>query len=169
MICELSKTCIYYNTHRYKSTSKQYSLLVESYCEGQLQSMCRRKQYKDEFYKAAPEDMAPNGYRIGSHKKLRAENTRKHKRYEVKSGTCLLQEPSSKSTFTAEVIDVSQGGLKLAASIEPHTIKTDSEPIILKILGHTIGESPISFTRDFIKIVWQQNQVFGCAFVTPVV
>jgi len=47
----------------------------------------------------------------GTHKKLRVENTRKHKRYNVKAGIYLLQTYDSKKTFSAEVIDFSEGGL----------------------------------------------------------
>lgn len=165
MTCKHSENCSYYNTDKDKTTSKQYSLLVESYCEGQLQSICRRKLYENEFCKTAPENMAPNGYLVGTHKKLRTADTRKHKRYQVKSGTCLLKDPYSNNTFSAEVIDVSKGGLKLATRAQPHSSKKELEPTILKILEHTIDEAPFLLQRDLIKIVWRNNQVFGCAFV----
>ena len=164
MLCKRSENCIYYNTYRYKSPSKQSILLVQSYCEGQLQSVCRRKQYEESFSKAAPENLAPNGYIVGSHKKLKVENTRKHKRYEVRNGKCLLQELSSDKTFFAEVLDVSKGGLKLVTEGEPQTLENGSEPTLLKIIRHTLSESPVPLTKDFIKIVWQRNQVLGCEF-----
>ncbi len=166
MTCKLSENCTYYNIYRHKTTSRQYSLLVESYCEGQLQLMCRRKQYEEEFSKLAPDDLAPNGYLIGTHRKLKIENTRKHKRHAVKEGTCLLQEPSSKSTFSAEVIDISRGGLRLVTKVDTHVLESDSETTILKILGHTIDESPIPLTKELIKVVWKNDQIFGCAFVS---
>jgi hypothetical protein len=109
--------------------------------------------------------MAPNGYLIGSHKKLRAENTREHTRFQIDNGTCLLLDPSRKSTFSAEVIDVSQGGLKLVTKVEPPVLANDTEPTILKILGHTLDESPVPLTKDFIRIVWKNDQVFGCSFI----
>ena len=110
MVCKHSERCIYYSLYGGKPCSRQHRLLVESYCEGQLQSRCRRVQYEEEYCKEAPEELAPNGYLAGTHKKLKTENTRKHKRYNVKNGICLLQTPDSKKTFSAEVIDLSKGG-----------------------------------------------------------
>lgn len=165
MICKLADNCSYYNTYRDKLKSKQSALLVESYCEGHLQVMCRRMKYQVEFHREAPEDLAPNGYLIGTHNKLRIENTRKHKRYEVNGGTCLLQVPSSKKTFSAEVIDVSEGGIRFVTKIESHVLESESKTTVLKIVGHTIDKSPITLTKEFIKVVWQNNQIFGCTFI----
>lgn len=166
MLCKRSENCVYYNTQRDNSTSKQYRLLIESYCEGQLQSMCRRKLYEDEFSKTAPDNIAPNGYLVGTHVKLRIENIRQHKRYEVKNGTCLLQDPSNKKTFSADVIDVSEGGLRLVTNTQPHLLRNDAKPTILKILGHTIDGSPVALTKEFINVVWQKKENFGCAFIS---
>jgi hypothetical protein len=165
MLCEKSKSCSYYNTYRYKSSANQYQLLVESYCEGSLQTMCRRQQYRKELSEEVPEDLAPNGYLIGTHKKIRVVNLRKHERYEVEGGVCLIQDPSSKKIFSADVMNVSKGGLKLKAQIDPHDFSKESLPTILKILGHTIAESPFPLTEEFVKIVWSDKQVVGCSFV----
>lgn len=167
MLCNHSEICIYYRTYRYKRTSsKQFQLLIESYCEGVLQAKCRRLQYENEFCKEAPTDLAPNGYIIGSHKKLRIENTRKHKRYEVKNGLCLLQVPDTKKTFSAWVIDESLGGLKIAMKMAPKELDIISEPGVLKILEYTVDGAPRLLTKELIKMVWQNNQVIGCSF-TP--
>lgn len=164
MPCECTESCAYYNIQRYKSTSRQERLLVESYCEGRLQSMCRRRLYEEEFCHVAPDNLAPNGYLVGTHVKLRIENTRQHKRYEVKNGTCLLQDPSNQKTFSADVIDVSDGGLRLVTNVEPQLLKNGAQKTTLKILGHSIEDCPIAVTKEFINIVWQKDEIMGCAF-----
>jgi hypothetical protein len=164
MVCTHSENCSYFKTYRLKP-SRQHRLLVESYCEGQLQSKCRRVQYEGEYSKEAPEDLAPNGYLVGTHIKLRIEDTRKHKRYNVINSTCLLQIPASNKTFSAEVIDLSEGGLKLAVKINPQELPVEPEPGVLKIIGHTMDDSPLPLTKEFIKMVWRNNQVIGCSFV----
>ena len=121
---------------------------------------------KEHRHNQSPQaELAPNGYRVGTHEKLRVEDTRKHKRYKVKNGMCLLQTPDSKKTFSAEVIDLSEGGLKLAVKIDPQELTVEPEPGVLKILGHTIEDNSLLLTKEFIKMVWQSNQVIGCSFV----
>ena len=91
MSCEHSKDCSYYRTYRYKSSDRQSRLLVESYCEGTLHTLCRRLQCSIDYCREAPEDLAPNGYRVGTHKKMKADRTRKFERYKIKDGACMLQ------------------------------------------------------------------------------
>ena len=165
MVCKNSEHCTYYSFYGDKPCSRQHLLLVESYCKGQLHSRCRRIQYEEEYCKEAPEELAPNGYLAGTHKKLRVENTRKHKRYNVKAGICLLQTYDSKKTFSAEVIDFSEGGLKLAVKIDPQELTGEPEPGVIKILGHTIENNSLLLTKEFIKMVWQKNQIICCSFV----
>lgn len=167
MVCKHSEHCTYYSLYGDEPCSKQHRLLVESYCEGQLQSRCRRVLYEEEYCKEAPEELAPNGYLTGTHKKLRIENTRKYKRYNVKNGSCLLQTPDSKKTFSAEVLDLSEGGLKLLVTIDPKELAVETEPTVMKILGYTIEDNSLLHSKAFIKMVWQSNQVIGCSFLPP--
>jgi len=164
MHCKNSDNCTYYSTHRYKSSSKQYQLLVKSYCEGSLHSRCRRLEYEAEFCVEPPEDLAPNGYLVGTHKKLEVKNSRKFKRHKVKNGICLLQVLDTPRTFSAWVVDVCEGGmqLKLNANVEELDVcpKTSS----LKILGHSIKDAPFPITQDVLNVVWLNKQAVGCSF-----
>jgi len=164
MICDYSENCIYYRTHRYKADSKQRRLLVESYCEGSLQPRCRRLQYETEFCKGAPEELAPNGYLVGTHKKLKTDNTRKFKRHEIKSGTCMLQVLDTPKKFSAEVLDISEGGLRLKLSVLPEELNICKEKSLLKILGYSFEYTPCPLTKEVVKMVWHNNQVIGCSF-----
>ncbi len=165
MLCEHSKNCIYYRTYRYKPDSKQYRLLVESYCEGNLQPRCRRLQYEAEYCKEVPEELAPNGYLAGTHKKLKTDNTRKFERHRIKGGACMLQVLDTKKTFTAGVIDISEGGMCLELYADPEELDLCSNESVLKILGHTMEDAPLPLDKEVIKTVWRNNKVVGCAFV----
>lgn len=70
MICDNSDNCVFYRTHKYTLSAKQYQLLVGSYCEGILQPMCKRIKYAVETGENPPDILCPNGYRVGSHKKI---------------------------------------------------------------------------------------------------
>ena len=70
MLCEHSADCVYYRTHKYKTSRRQYQLLVDSYCEGVLQPMCRRQKYQKETGANPPDELCPNGYQAGSHHKI---------------------------------------------------------------------------------------------------
>lgn len=70
MLCEHAVDCVYYRTHKYKTSRRQYQLLVSSYCEGVLQPMCRRIRFKNETGEEPPDELCPNGYQAGSHHKL---------------------------------------------------------------------------------------------------
>jgi hypothetical protein len=70
MLCDQSDTCLYYTTHKYRASRRQYQLLVDSYCEGVLQPMCKRLKYRQETGEEPPDELCPNGYRAGSHHKL---------------------------------------------------------------------------------------------------
>jgi hypothetical protein len=107
--------------------------------------------------------MAPNGYLVG--KQIYIDIFRIHRRYAVKNGACTLQDISSDKTFCNEVIDVSEGGLKLVTKANPDAFKNVSEATY-KILEHSIEESPIPLAKEFIKVVWQNNHIVGCTFVS---
>ena len=167
MLCKSSDNCTFYRTNRYKSNSKQYRLLAESYCEGDLQSMCRRALYEAEYRKEPPAELAPNGYLVGTNKKLRIENTRKFKRHTVKNSICLLQALDTERTFSAWVVDVSEGGMQLQVNVDPNELKIGPEKNQFKILGYSAEDIPIPITKEVIKMVWQNKQFLGCCFAEP--
>ena len=164
MSCEHFKDCVYYRTHQYNSSEKQSRLLVESYCEGTLHTRCRRLKYKTEFCKEAPEDLAPNGYLVGTHKKLKTDNTRRFKRYKIKNGACMLQVLDTPKKFNAEIIDISEGGVRLELNVHPEELNICSEKDLLKILGYSLENIPFPLTKEVVKMVWQNNRVIGCSF-----
>jgi hypothetical protein len=127
--------------------------------------MCRRLQYEAEFCDEPPEDLAPNGYLVGTHKKLKIKNARKFKRHKVKKGMCLLQVLDTPKTFSAWVIDVSEGGMRLEVSIDPKELAIEPEENSLKILGHFIEDIPFSLTKEIVRLVWQNDREIGCSFV----
>jgi hypothetical protein len=64
-MCEHFKSCAFYQTHNKKqSESKLNQLLIETYCEGDLHEVCRRKGYEEEMGAAPLADLGPNGYSI---------------------------------------------------------------------------------------------------------
>ena len=166
MSCEHSKDCVYYRTHLYKPIGRQTRLLVDSYCEGTLHPRCRRLQYKTEFCKEAPEDLAPNGYLVGTHKKLKTESTRKFERHKIKNGACMLQVLGTKKTFSAWIVDISEGGVRLELNIHPKELDLCSEKSLLKVLGYSVDAIPFPLTKEVVKPVWQNDQVMGCSFVS---
>ena len=115
---------------------------------------------------SVPNNMAPNGYLLGSHIKLKTVSTRKHERYNINVGTCLIQDVSSSTIFRAEVVDISAGGMKLSISKEANIPLNASVKPFLKIVEHAILESPIPITNDFIKVLWNEDHVFGCSFIS---
>jgi len=164
MCCKHSIDCVYYRTHQYKSSDKQFRLLVDSYCEGTLHPRCRRLRYKAEFCKEAPDELAPNGYLAGTHKKLKTDNTRKFERYKIKNGTCMIQVLDTPKKFSAVILDISEGGMRLELNVHPEDLNICSEKDLLKILGYPFESLPFSLTKEVVKPVWQNNRVLGCSF-----
>lgn len=167
MPCEHTADCVYYRTHQYKSSSRQFRLLVDSYCEGDLHPLCRRRQYSIEHSEEVPDGMAPNGYLVGTHKKIMTDNVRKFVRHRVKNGVCLLQALDNNTTFSAEILDISQGGMRLELDLPPEELKICLEDGFLKILRHSLEDIPFPLSKEFIKMVWQNNRVVGCSFAEP--
>ena len=122
-------------------------------------------QYEAEYGKETPEDLAPNGYLVGTHKKLRIENTRKYERYRVKNCVCLLQVVNTAKTFSAWLVDISEGGVQLETNTKPEDLDLCAKTNQLKILGYSTENLPVPLTKETLKIVWQNNQVFGCNFI----
>ena len=165
MSCQHSDNCAYYRTYRYKPDSRQYQLLIDSYCEGSLQQNCRRLEYETAYSKKAPESLAPNGYLIGTHKKIPVENTRKHKRHQVKNCVCLLQVVGTKRTFSAWMVDISEGGVQLELNANPEDLEICTKSSQLRILGYSTTELPVSLKKDTLNMAWQNNRLLGCYFV----
>jgi hypothetical protein len=164
MRCENSDNCIYYKNYRFKSNSNQFRALAESYCEGDLKPMCRRLRYKAEVCKEAPEDLAPNGYIVGPLKKLSKDKGRKFERYKIKNGTCLLQVLDTENMFNGEIVDVSEGGMRLELDTHPEGLNICSKKSFLKILGYSSEDIPFPLNKEIVKMVWQNNRVIGCSF-----
>ncbi len=166
MFCENSENCTYYRTYRYKPNFLQHRLIVENYCEGSLKSTCRRQQYEVEYCKRPPEELAPNGYLVGTNKKLKIKNTRKFERYKIKNCACLLQVLGTKKTFSAWIIDISEEGVRLDLNVHLDKVDISSKTSSLKILGYSIDAIPFPLTKEIVKPVWQNDQEMGCSFVT---
>lgn len=164
MNCRFSKNCVYYATSRYKTNQRQHKLLVESYCEGTLSPKCRRIIYETEFGIEPPEDLAPNGYIAGTHKKQKLKNTRKFERYKVTDGTCLLQVLGTQKTFRAWINDISKGGMQFESSINLEDLDFGMDNC-LKVIGHSVESLPFPLVSEIVKPVWQGQQVVGCCFV----
>jgi len=165
MICKHSKTCSYFNTYSV-TDSKQHRLLVDSYCKGDLlKQMCRRQEYEAVYSKAAPENLAPNGYLVGTHKKIRIANTRKHERYKVNDCVCLLQVVNTARTFSAWMVDISRGGIQLELNANLEDLEICTKVNQLKILGCSAEKLPVPLEKDTLKLAWQNNRLLGCAFV----
>ncbi len=68
--CERYNNCVFCKAIRYLISPRQYDLLVRAYCEGELQHKCRRLKWLRERNENPPDDLFPNGYRLGSHVKI---------------------------------------------------------------------------------------------------
>lgn len=165
MNCKNSENCSYYSTYS-ESDSKQHRLLIESYCKGDLlKQMCRRQEYESVYSKEAPETLAPNGYLIDTHKKIRLEDSREHKRHKVSNCVCLLQVVNTARTFSAWMVDISEGGVQLEINANPEDLNICTKTNQLKILGISTEKLPVPLTNETLKVAWQNNQVFGCEFI----
>ena len=165
--CNHSKYCNYYRAHKIKTDCKKSSLLVESYCEGDLRDRCHRVLYREGLQKDPPDELSPNGYLIGSHKKIRAEDFRKHKRYKVKDSICLIQEIKSPKTFSAGIVDVSDGGVCLRFDTDLKEVDVDFESNRFQVISHSQGDSPLIIAKEIVKMVWRKGNIVGCSFADP--
>ena len=65
IVCDQYKSCAFYRSHNKNPyISKLHHLLVETYCEGDLHEVCRRKGYEEEKGTAPLADLGPNGYSV---------------------------------------------------------------------------------------------------------
>lgn len=111
-----------------------------------------------------PDDLSPNGYLINSHKKIRVEDFRKNKRYKVKDSVCLVKELKSPRTFSAGIVDISDGGVCLRFDADPKEIEIDFDSNRFQILSHAKGDSPFYIAKEIVKMVWRRGNLVGCSF-----
>lgn len=164
MICRFSKNCAYYATYRYKTDQNQHELLVDSYCKGSLSTKCRRIVYEIDFGIEPPDDLAPNGYVVGTQIKHKVASTRRFERYPVTEGACLLQVLGTQKTFSAWINDISKGGMQLESSISLEDVGLGRDNY-LKVIGHSAETLPFPLVSEVVKTVWLGRQVVGCSFV----
>jgi len=65
MRCHKFESCAFFNACKNDLSMRQYTLLVDSYCDGQLQSKCRRMKWQREQLEPPPLNLCPNGYLVG--------------------------------------------------------------------------------------------------------
>ena len=97
---------------------------------------------------------------------MSTDKTRKFERYKIKNGACMLQMLGTKKTFSAWIVDISEGGLRLELNIHPKELDICSEMSLLKVLGYSVDAIPFPLTKEVVKPVWQNDQVMGCSFVS---
>lgn len=97
---------------------------------------------------------------------MKTDNTRKSERYNIKNGACMLQILGTKKTFSAWIVDISEGGVKLDLSMHPKELDLCSEKSLFKVLGYSVDAIPFPLTKEVVKPVWQNDQVMGCSFVS---
>lgn len=70
-MCERYKVCIFYQAHHdRKDDSTLKKLLIETYCEGDLYEVCRRKAYEGDKGATPLADFAPNGFSLHSNQRV---------------------------------------------------------------------------------------------------
>ena len=73
MLCERFEACDFYAANKFRLSQRQYDLMVNSYCKGNLQSHCRRAKWRKRHEGAEPpKELCPNGYSVVTHKKIYA-------------------------------------------------------------------------------------------------
>lgn len=165
MICTNSDNCTFYRKYS-EMDSRQHRLLIESYCNGDiLKQMCRRQKYKAVYSKEAPDALAPNGYLVDTHRKIRIEDTRKHKRHKVIDCVCLFQVVETERTFSGWIVDISDGGVQLEITTNIEELDLCTKTSQIKILGYSAENIPVSLSKENLKMVWQNQQVLGCEFI----
>jgi len=70
-MCSHKDNCAFYLTYnKGKDTDKKFQLLIDTYCNGSLKEICRRKAYKEETGFAHIADLSPNGHHVNNNKRL---------------------------------------------------------------------------------------------------
>ena len=70
-MCDRYKSCAFYLAHnKNPNDSKLHQMLIDTYCEGDFHDVCRRKGYEEEVESAPLADLGPNGYSVGSNKRI---------------------------------------------------------------------------------------------------
>ena len=66
-MCEHIESCVFYHA---RDNSKIRQLLKETYCEGELYEVCRRKKFEEEKGCVAIAELGPNGFSIEDQKRI---------------------------------------------------------------------------------------------------
>lgn len=61
MGCDRLNSCSFFTKFK-NDTNQLYQLMIQSYCNGCLSVMCKRKEYETKESEAAPGALCPSGY-----------------------------------------------------------------------------------------------------------
>ena len=61
MGCEKMKRCPFFAKFK-DNFGKHYQVIIQSYCQGKLSDMCKRKKYESEEGGLAPGNLCPSGH-----------------------------------------------------------------------------------------------------------
>ena len=65
-ICERFASCDFFRRYKYDMEQRQYEFWLANYCEGKLQSQCKRLKWLTEKSETPPDSLLPTGCLIGS-------------------------------------------------------------------------------------------------------
>lgn len=70
-MCNRSKACAFNRTYNKNPNNNMlHQLLIETYCEGDLHDVCRRKGYEEDMGSTPLADLGPNGYNVDSNQRM---------------------------------------------------------------------------------------------------
>ena len=70
MRCFKIETCAFFSHYKSRFGEKAFKKLVNSYCKGPLQPLCRRLAYMAVRGEEPPVDLCPDGYKAGTGDKV---------------------------------------------------------------------------------------------------
>jgi DNA-binding NtrC family response regulator len=123
------------------------------------------KLSEKESCEEARKELTRNNNIVEDHNRTTISNTRKHERFKVNNCVCLLQIASTARTFSAKMVDVSEGGVQLEINASPDDLNFRTKTNLLKILGCSTQNLPVPLSGEPLRIIWQNNQKLGCAFI----
>lgn len=70
-MCINKNNCAFYLTYnKGNDTEKKFLLLIDTYCNGDLKEVCRRKAYEEETGFVHIAELGPNGHHVNNNKRL---------------------------------------------------------------------------------------------------
>lgn len=70
-MCVHKDNCAFYLTYNMENeTEEKYQLLIETYCHGELNEVCRRVAHKEKIAFAKTAEVGPNGCHVYSYKRI---------------------------------------------------------------------------------------------------